>query len=116
VVAWRRGREAGFVLAVIAFQIVLAHLYHGRGHFPFPWSEWIAALVFAGGGIIVSRNKVVRGTFAGFLLVAIRRTVAAARHPSPAPLHGAAAGAARRAFSSALGRRPARRAVLRVQP
>src|SRR5262249_854102 len=55
VVGLRRWRAAAFCLALVAFQIVLAHLYHGRGHFPFPWSEWIAALVFATGGFLVSK-------------------------------------------------------------
>jgi hypothetical protein len=66
VVGLRRWRAAAFTLALIAFQIVLAHLYHGRGHFPFPWSELIAALVFAGGGTIVARGRV-RRFFAAYL-------------------------------------------------
>ena len=49
-VGLQRWRAAAFALALVAAQIVLAHLYHGRGHFPFPWSELIAAIVFAGGG------------------------------------------------------------------
>src|SRR5437868_6526746 len=45
-VGMQRWRAAAFALALVAAQIVLAHLYHGRGHFPFPWSELIAAIVF----------------------------------------------------------------------
>jgi hypothetical protein len=67
VVGTRRWRAAAFCLALVAVQIVLAHLYHGRGHFPFPWSEWIAALVFSTGGLIVSRGKELRGIFAAYL-------------------------------------------------
>ena len=67
VVGTRRWRAAAFCLALVAVQIVLAHLYHGRGHFPFPWSEWIAALVFSTGGSIVSRGKELRGIFAAYL-------------------------------------------------
>src|SRR6266508_5713347 len=63
----RRWRPLAFVLALIAFQIVLAHLYHGRGHFPFPWGELIAALVFAGGGTIVARSPQVRRFFGAYL-------------------------------------------------
>jgi hypothetical protein len=66
VVGLRRWRAAGFVLALIAFQIVLAHVYHGRGHFPFPWGEWIAAIVFAGGGTIVACGPM-RRIFAAYL-------------------------------------------------
>ena len=39
VVGLRRWHATAVVLALIAFQIVLAHIYHGRGHFPFPWGE-----------------------------------------------------------------------------
>jgi hypothetical protein len=67
VVGARRWRAAAYALALIAFQIVLAHLYHGRGHFPFPWGEWIAAIVFAGGGTIVSRDPRLRRIFAAYL-------------------------------------------------
>jgi hypothetical protein len=52
---------------LIAAQVVLAHLYHGRGHFPFPWSELIAAIVFAGGGLIVSHGRQLRGIFGAYL-------------------------------------------------
>jgi hypothetical protein len=67
VVGTRRWRAAAFCLALVAVQILLAHLYHGRGHFPFPWSEWIAALVFSTGGLIVSRGRELRGIFAAYL-------------------------------------------------
>ena len=67
VVGLRRWRSAGCALALIAFQIILAHLYHGRGHFPFPWGEWIAAIVFAGGGVIVACGRPMRGIFAAYL-------------------------------------------------
>jgi hypothetical protein len=67
VVGMRRWRAAAYTLALIAFQIVLAHLYHGRGHFPFPWGEWIAALVFAGGGTIVAYSRPLRRIFAAYL-------------------------------------------------
>ena len=66
-VGLQRWRAAAFALALVAAQIVLAHLYHGRGHFPFPWSELIAAIVFAGGGLIVSRGRQLRGIFAAYL-------------------------------------------------
>jgi len=66
VVGLRRWRAAAYVLALVALQIVLAHLFHGRGHFPFPWGELIAALVFAGGGTIVARGPV-RRFFAAYL-------------------------------------------------
>jgi hypothetical protein len=67
VVGTRRWRAAAFCLALVAMQILLAHLYHGRGHFPFPWSEWIAALVFSTGGLIVSRGRELRGIFTAYL-------------------------------------------------
>src|SRR5215218_9646530 len=66
-VGMQRWRAAAFALVLIAVQIVLAHLYHGRGHFPFPWSELIAAIVFAGGGLIVSSGKQLRGIFGAYL-------------------------------------------------
>src|SRR3954453_15352952 len=34
-VGMHRWRAAAFALLLIAAQVVLAHLYHGRGHFPF---------------------------------------------------------------------------------
>jgi hypothetical protein len=67
VVGARRWRAAAYVFALIALQVTLAHVYHGRGHFPFPWSEWIAALVFAAGGAIVSRDQPLRGMFVAYL-------------------------------------------------
>ena len=66
-VGLQRWRAAAFALALVAAQIVLAHLYHGRGHFPFPWSELLAAIVFAGGGLIVSRGRQLRGIFGAYL-------------------------------------------------
>jgi len=66
-VGLQRWRAAAFALVLVAAQIVLAHLYHGRGHFPFPVSELIAAIVFAGGGLIVSRGRQLRGIFAAYL-------------------------------------------------
>jgi hypothetical protein len=66
-VGLQRWRAAAFALVLIAAQVVLAHLYHGRGHFPFPWSELIAAIVFAGGGLIVSHGKQLRGIFGAYL-------------------------------------------------
>src|SRR5437763_5178517 len=66
-VGLQRWRAAAFALVLVAAQVVLAHVYHGRGHFPFPWSELIAAIVFAGGGLIVSRGRQLRGIFAAYL-------------------------------------------------
>ena len=67
VVGLRRWRAAAFCLALIAVQVVLAHLYHGRGHYPFPTSELIAALVFATGGFLVTKEKNLRGIFGAYL-------------------------------------------------
>jgi hypothetical protein len=67
VVGIRRWRAAAFCLALVAAQIVLAHVYHGRGHYPFPTSELIAALVFATGGFIVSKDGRLRGIFGAYL-------------------------------------------------
>jgi hypothetical protein len=67
----RRWRAAGFAIALIAFQTVLAHLFHGRGSFPFPWIELLAAIVFAGGGAIVSRDRQLRGVFAAYLALVL---------------------------------------------
>ena len=44
-----RGRFAPARRAADASRMV----YHGRGHFPFSWSEALAALVFSAGGLIV---------------------------------------------------------------
>jgi len=67
VVGLRRRRESGLTLALIAAQIVLAHLYHGRGHFPFRWQEALAALVFAAGGALLARGRRVGGIFLAYL-------------------------------------------------
>jgi hypothetical protein len=71
VVGARRRRAALFVLGLIALQILLAHLYHGRGHFPFPWGEFIAAIVFAGGGAILAREQPLRGIFVAYLTLVV---------------------------------------------
>jgi hypothetical protein len=67
VVGARRWRASAYVLALIAFQILLAHLYHGRGSFPFPVSELTAALVFAVGGTILARDQPLRGIFLAYV-------------------------------------------------
>jgi len=67
VVGLRRWRAAAFALALVAAQIVLAHVYHGRGHYPFPTSELVAALVFATGGLIFSTGRRLRGIFGAYL-------------------------------------------------
>ena len=67
VVGLRRWRAASFAVALVAAQIVLAHVYHGRGHYPFPTSELVAALVFATGGLIFSTGRRLRGIFAAYL-------------------------------------------------
>jgi hypothetical protein len=67
VVGLRRWRETGVVLALIAGQIVLAHVYHGRGHFPFRWQEALAALVFAVGGAVLARGRRVGGIFLAYV-------------------------------------------------
>ena len=63
----RRWRSAAFALGLVAAQTVLAHIYHGRGHYPFPPSELIAALVFAAGGFLFSTGRRMRGIFGAYL-------------------------------------------------
>ena len=70
-VGLRRWRAAAFALALIAFEVLLAHLFHGRGKFPFPTTEMIAAIVFAGGGAIVSRDRRLRGIFTAYLALVL---------------------------------------------
>jgi len=73
VVGARRWRASAYVLALVALQIVLAHVYHGRGSFPFPFSELAAALAFAAAGAILAREQPLRGIFVAyfaFVLVA----------------------------------------------
>ena len=70
----RRWRATGVTLVLIALEVVLAHVYHGRGHFPFRWQEALAALVFAAGGFALSRDSRLKGVFAayaGLVLLAV---------------------------------------------
>ena len=100
-VGLQRWRAAAFALALVAVQIVLAHLYHGRGHFPFPWSELVAAIVFAGGGLIVSRGKATARHLRRVPRVRaarVRVPVAARRERGAPALHGDPARVARRAL------------------
>jgi hypothetical protein len=67
----RRRRATAVTLVLIALEIVLAHLYHGRGHFPFRWQEALAALVFAGGGWVLARDPRLRGVFAAYFALVV---------------------------------------------
>ncbi|MEA2386245.1 MAG: hypothetical protein QOJ22_419, partial [Thermoleophilaceae bacterium] len=67
VVGARRWRASAWVLALVAFQVVLAHVYHGRGSFPFPFIELAAALAFAIGGAILAREQPLRGIFVAYV-------------------------------------------------
>jgi hypothetical protein len=71
VVGMRRRKESLITLGLVALQVVLAHLFHGRGHFPFPWPEILAALVFSVGGAIFARDRVLRGIFVAYTALVV---------------------------------------------
>ncbi|MHB8643805.1 MAG: hypothetical protein ACYDA3_13070 [Gaiellaceae bacterium] len=62
----RRRNESIVALAFALLQVVLAHIYPGRGHFPFRWQEALAALVFAAGGALLARDSRLRGIFVAY--------------------------------------------------
>jgi hypothetical protein len=66
VVGLRRRRESLITVALIAVQVVLAHIFHGRGHFPFPWPEVLVSLAFAVGGAVLARGRALRGIFIAY--------------------------------------------------
>jgi hypothetical protein len=66
VIGLRRRRESLLTLGLIAVQVVLAHIFHGRGHFPFPWPEILASLVFSVGGAVLARDRALRGIFVAY--------------------------------------------------
>jgi len=71
VVGMRRRRESLITVGLIALQVVLAHIFHGRGHFPFPWPEILAALVFSVGGAILARDRALRGIFVAYTALVV---------------------------------------------
>jgi hypothetical protein len=71
VVGMRRRKESLITLGLIALQVVLAHVFHGRGHFPFPWPEILAALVFSVGGAIFARDRALRGIFVAYTALVV---------------------------------------------
>jgi hypothetical protein len=66
VVGTRRRMESLIAMVLIALQIALAHVFHGRGHFPFPWPEILASLVFSVGGAVFARERALRGVFVAY--------------------------------------------------
>jgi hypothetical protein len=66
VVGLRRRMESLLTLALMGLQVVLAHIFHGRGHFPFPWPEILASLVFSVGGAVLARGRALRGIFLAY--------------------------------------------------
>jgi hypothetical protein len=71
VVGARRREASLLVLALIALQIVLAHVFHGRGHFPFSWQEALASLVFSVGGAVFARDRTLRGIFLAYTTLVV---------------------------------------------
>ena len=71
VVGMRRRKESLITLGLIALQVVLAHIFHGRGHFPFPWPEILASLVFSVGGAILARDRALRGIFIAYTALVV---------------------------------------------
>jgi hypothetical protein len=71
VVGARRREASAIALAIAAAQIVLAHVFHGRGHYPFPWQEAVAALVFSVGGAVLARNRTLRGVFVAYVALVL---------------------------------------------
>jgi hypothetical protein len=71
VVGARRRNASLLVLAMIALQIVLAHVFHGRGHFPFSWEEALASLVFSVGGAVFARDRTLRGIFLAYTALVV---------------------------------------------
>jgi hypothetical protein len=71
VVGARRRNASLLVLALAALQIVLAHVFHGRGHFPFSWEEALAALVFSVGGAVFARDRTLRGIFLAYTALVV---------------------------------------------
>jgi hypothetical protein len=71
VVGLRRRKESLLTLGLIAVQVVLAHIFHGRGHFPFPWPEILAALVFSVGGAVFARGRALRGIFLAYTALVV---------------------------------------------
>jgi hypothetical protein len=67
VIGLRKWRAVACVTPLIVAQLVLTHVYPDLGRFPFSWSEGIAALVFAAGGIVLARERGLRGIFVAYL-------------------------------------------------
>jgi hypothetical protein len=71
VVGARRRNASLLVLGLAALQVVLAHVFHGRGHFPFSWQEALAALVFSVGGAVFARDRTLRGIFLAYTALVV---------------------------------------------
>ena len=69
VVGLRRWRGLGILLPLLVLQTALAHLYPNAGHFPFSWQEAGAAALFCVGGLLVARDRDLRGVLAAWLVL-----------------------------------------------